>query len=118
MGLSGADFVAQVGQGRAGWGNIAKSYLERSADLGSTSSARFVVQSFPQLTCGDDVEYHRISELPECYTEVARFSPGVSDCGTRYDTFDMFMLPVQAPAGVVRPGPTVVIHRNGCRNRP
>lgn len=114
-GRSGGRFQDLVNQGAAGWGPIVKHYLEQSADVGSTSAARYVVQSYAQLPCGREVAYRSLSELPECYDEVARFSPGVSDCDTVYDTFDMFMLPVSAPAGVERPGPTVVIHRNGCR---
>lgn len=116
-GRSGARFPAMVAEGPAGWGHIAMQHLVRSADLGPTTSARYVVQSFPQLTCGRDVDYHRITDLPPCFEELARFSPGVSDCETRYDTADMFMLPVEAPAGVERPGPTVVIHRNRCRDQ-
>jgi len=114
-GRSGTRFSELVDRGPAGGGPIAQQYLERSADLGSTATARYVLQSYAQLPCGREVAYRSLSPLPECYDEVARFSPGVSDCETRYDTFDMFMLPVSAPADVERPGPTVVVHRNGCR---
>ncbi len=103
-----------VESGPEGWGPLVKEFLVFSSDRGRLGSATYVVQTFPQLACGRVIPYGRHTSLPDCYTEVARFSPGESECSSLYDTFDMYMQPVLWPGAVERPGPVVVVHENEC----
>lgn len=107
-------YAPLVDQGAAGWGPLVREFLSHSADQGTVSRSAYVVQTLPQLSCARVVPYGRLTELPACFREVARFEPGDSSCETLYDTYDAFMQPVTRFGGVERPGPVVVIHHNEC----
>ncbi|MCB9591404.1 MAG: glycosyltransferase family 39 protein [Sandaracinaceae bacterium] len=108
------DWRGWIEMGPGGWGPLVREFLVRSTDRGSATSAAYVVQTQPQLTCGEEVVFGRPTALRDCFHEVARFAPGDSSCATLYDTFDMYMQPLLWPHEVSRPGPLVIVYENGC----
>jgi len=108
------EWRSMVEQGSEGWGPLVKEFLVHSSDRGSLGNSTYIVQTHPQIDCGETVVYGRHSPLPECYPAAAIFSPGASSCTSLYDTFDMYMQPVLWPHEVSRPGPVVRIYRNDC----
>ena len=113
-GRASTDFDALVAQGQLGWGPVTREYLYHAQEEGTVREADFVVQSLPQLPCGEFVRTRSLTSLPACYHEVARFGPGAADCDTFYETFDMYMFPLKNYAGVERPGPLVQVLENRC----
>ncbi|MCA9606309.1 MAG: glycosyltransferase family 39 protein [Myxococcales bacterium] len=108
------DWQAWVDEGPTGWGPLVREFLVRSTDRGSPTTSAYVIQTRPQLACGEEVVFGRPSPLAACFVEAARFAPGASSCDTLYDTFDMYMQPLLWPHDVQRPGPVVTIYRNEC----